>query len=69
LGYAGHGVSLAFLFGKVIADMLSGRGDEWKQMPFYQHRLPPYVPPEPLRYLAVKTYMGYLRFLDLAGGR
>jgi glycine/D-amino acid oxidase-like deaminating enzyme len=69
LAYAGHGVSLAFLFGKVIADMLSGRGDEWKQMPFYQHRLPAYIPPEPLRYMAVKTYMGYLRFLDLARGR
>lgn len=68
LGYAGHGVTLAFLFGKVIADILSGRGDEWKQMPFYQNRFPPYLPPEPLRYLAVKTYMGYLRFLDLARG-
>jgi len=69
LAYAGHGVSPAFLFGKVIADILSGRGDEWKQMPFYQHRLPAYIPPEPLRYLAVKTFMGYLRFLDLARGR
>lgn len=69
LAYAGHGVSLAFLFGKVIADMLSGREDEWKQMPFYQHRLPGYIPPEPLRYIAVKTYMGYLRFQDLARGR
>jgi glycine/D-amino acid oxidase-like deaminating enzyme len=69
LGYAGHGVSLAFLFGKVIADILSGRGDEWKQMPFYQHRFPPYIPPEPLRYLAVKSYMGYLRFRDRARGR
>jgi len=69
LGYAGHGVSLAFLFGKVIADILSGRGDEWKQMPFYQNRYPSYLPPEPLRYLAVKTYMSYLRFLDRARGR
>ena len=30
---------------------------------------PPYLPPEPLRYLAIKTYMGYLRLLDLARGR
>jgi gamma-glutamylputrescine oxidase len=69
LGYAGHGVSLAFLFGKVIADIISGRGDGWRQMPFYQNRLPPYLPPEPMRYLAVKTYMGYLRLRDLARGK
>jgi glycine/D-amino acid oxidase-like deaminating enzyme len=68
IGYAGHGVSLAFLFGKVIADMYAGRADEWKLMPFYQNNLPPYIPPEPLRYIAVKSYMSYLRFLDLMRG-
>jgi len=65
IGYAGHGVSLAFLFGKVIADIYVGRDNEWKRMPFYQKRLPPYLPPEPLRYVAVKSYMGYLRILDM----
>jgi glycine/D-amino acid oxidase-like deaminating enzyme len=65
IGYAGHGVSLAFLFGKVIADIYVGRDNEWKRMPFYQNRLPPYLPPEPLRYVAVKSYMGYLRMLDV----
>jgi glycine/D-amino acid oxidase-like deaminating enzyme len=69
IGYAGHGVSLAFLFGKVIADTYAGRDNEWRQMPFYQNKLPRYLPPEPLRYLAVKSYMGYLRFLDMTRGR
>jgi glycine/D-amino acid oxidase-like deaminating enzyme len=69
IGYAGHGISLAFLFGKVIADIYAGRDNEWRQMPFYQNKLPPYLPPEPLRYLAVKSYMGYLRFLDMTRGR
>jgi len=68
IGYAGHGVSLAFLFGKVIADIYMGRDNEWKRMPFYQNRLPPYLPPEPLRYVAVKSYMGYLRILDKMRG-
>jgi glycine/D-amino acid oxidase-like deaminating enzyme len=68
IGYAGHGVSLAFLFGKVIADMYAGRTDEWKRTPFYQNNLPSYLPPEPLRYVAVKTYMSYLRLLDFARG-
>jgi len=69
IGYAGHGVSLAFLFGKVIADIYAGRDNEWKRMPFYQNNLPPYLPPEPLRYLAVKSYMGYLRLLDITRGK
>jgi glycine/D-amino acid oxidase-like deaminating enzyme len=69
LGYAGHGVSLAFLFGKVIADIYAGRESEWKQMPFYQNKFPPYLPPEPLRYMAVKSYMAYLRLLDVGRGR
>lgn len=69
IGYAGHGVSLAFLFGKVIADIYVGRDNEWKRMPFYQNRLPPYLPPEPLKYVAVKSYMGYLRILDMIRSR
>jgi gamma-glutamylputrescine oxidase len=64
IGYAGHGVSLAFLFGKVVADIYAGDGDRWKSMPFYQRELPPYLPPEPLRYVAIKGYERYLRLKD-----
>ena len=69
IGYAGHGVTLSYLFGKVIADIFAGRDDEWKEMPFYKRRLPSYLPPEPMKYAAVKSYMSYLRFRDFAKRR
>ena len=62
--YTGHGVTLAFLFGKIIADMYAGKDGQWKAMPFYQNALPRYLPPEPFRYLFVKGYLKYLRFMD-----
>jgi gamma-glutamylputrescine oxidase len=64
MGYAGHGVTLAFLFGKVIADLYAGKRDGWKAMPFYQNPMPAFLPPEPLRYLMIKSYIGYLRLAD-----
>jgi len=64
MGYAGHGVTLAFLFGKVIADLIDGNADRWKAMPFYQNPMPSLLPPEPLRYPVVKSYLGYLRLAD-----
>ena len=67
--YTGHGVTLAFLFGKIIADMYAGKDSQWKAMPFYQNTLPRYLPPEPFRYLFVKGYLRYLRFRDSAGRR
>jgi len=68
-GYAGHGVTLAFLFGKIVADTYAGKGSEWKAMPFYQSPLPSLLPPEPLKYLAVKSYIGYLRLADIGKGK
>ena len=67
--YTGHGDTLAFLFGKIIADMYSGKDAEWKTMPFYQNPLPRYLPPEPLRYVFVKGYLQYLRFRDSVAGK
>jgi len=63
LGYAGHGVCLAYLFGKIIADMHVGNSEQWKEMPFFQKRYIP-LPPEPLKYLSVKAYMALLRMQD-----
>ena len=62
--YTGHGVTLAFLFGKIVADMYAGKDDAWRAMPFYQNALPGYLPPEPLRYLFIKGYTRYLRLRD-----
>jgi len=64
VGYAGHGVTLSFLFGKVIADMHLGRADAWKRMPFFQRNLPAYIPPEPFRYIAVKARMASMKSHD-----
>ena len=65
IGYAGHGVALAFLFGRVIGDIYAGHDDRWRRMPFFQRRMPPLFPPEPLRYLTIKGYGRYLRLKDL----
>jgi gamma-glutamylputrescine oxidase len=63
IGYAGHGVCLAYLFGKIIADSYAGEGGKWEKMPFFQSRFLP-IPPEPLKWLSVKAYMAYLRLID-----
>ena len=55
LGYSGHGVSLALLAGRVLADLFEGNHDPWRDLPFYQKRLLP-LPPEPLRWLGYQAY-------------
>jgi glycine/D-amino acid oxidase-like deaminating enzyme len=55
LGYSGHGVALALLAGRVLADLYDGDHDPWRALPFYQKRLLP-LPPEPLRWLGYQAY-------------
>jgi hypothetical protein len=50
LGYSGHGVALALLAGRVLADLYAGNHEAWREQPFYQKRLTPF-PPEPIRWL------------------
>jgi glycine/D-amino acid oxidase-like deaminating enzyme len=55
LGYSGHGVTLANLAGRVIADLYAGDGDRWRDLPFYMRPLRG-VPPEPVRWVGYKMY-------------
>jgi glycine/D-amino acid oxidase-like deaminating enzyme len=55
LGYSGHGVALALLAGRVLCDLYEGNHEAWRDLPFYQKRLPP-LPPEPLRWLGYHAY-------------
>jgi gamma-glutamylputrescine oxidase len=55
LGYSGHGVALALLAGRVLADLFAGNHEAWRDLPFYQKRLLPF-PPEPLRWLGYQAY-------------
>jgi glycine/D-amino acid oxidase-like deaminating enzyme len=63
LAYAGHGVALSFLFGKTIADLYRGESTEWNGMPFLDYELP-YIPSEPIRWLAIRGYGKYLEEED-----
>jgi glycine/D-amino acid oxidase-like deaminating enzyme len=60
VGFSGHGITLAFLAGRVLADVHAGDAARWRRLPFFDQKLL-YVPPEPLRWL------GYHAFVALTG--
>jgi gamma-glutamylputrescine oxidase len=63
LAYAGHGINLSTLFGRIIADLYAGEGDRWKGMPFLNHRFIP-LPPEPLKWITVQANIDSYNYLD-----
>ena len=61
VGYSGHGIVLANLAGRVIADLYAGHHEPWRDCAFYMKR-PSGIPPEPMRWL------GYHLYTRLTGG-
>jgi glycine/D-amino acid oxidase-like deaminating enzyme len=63
LGCIGHGVSMAHLNGRALADLLGERDTDLTRVWFVNRRTLPW-PPEPLRFLASHTLRAYLRLED-----
>ena len=63
LGYSGHGVNLTSIFGRIIADLETGRAEKWKDYPFYNAHLY-YVPNEPFRWVAAKSGVAWYQLTE-----
>ncbi len=50
LGYSGHGITLANLAGRVLADLYDHDEAAWEGQPFFRGHMP-WIPPEPFRWL------------------
>lgn len=59
LGYSGEGVVWAQLAGKIISQLYAKEETELTRL-LVVNRVPPYLPPEPLRYLGIKLYEKFL---------
>ena len=60
IGYSGHGVNLTSVFGRVLAEVIAGRAEAWRWLP-YLDRLPPYLPNEPFRWLGIRARLAAIR--------
>ncbi len=60
LGYSGHGVTMANLSGRIIADIYAGDADKWRDMPFFNGKLMD-IPLDPFR------WVGYQLFTHVLG--
>jgi glycine/D-amino acid oxidase-like deaminating enzyme len=65
LGCIGHGVSMSYLNGRLLRDLLldGADGELARGCPFVNRRVVPW-PPEPLQTAAARTLRGYLRTED-----
>jgi len=60
IGLSGHGVNLTSVLGRILADVVTGHSEHWNWFPYF-NRLPPYLPNEPLRWLAAHAAFAYIR--------
>jgi len=60
VGYSGHGIALASLAGRLVAELVAGDESE-EQTYALEHAAPPLMPPEPLRYLAISALTRWQR--------
>jgi glycine/D-amino acid oxidase-like deaminating enzyme len=52
VGYSGHGIAVASLAGRLITELWAS--DQSAELTYaLEHAVPPLMPPEPFRYLAV----------------
>lgn len=67
-GYSGHGVALANYAGKILAPRVADAVDVDvgfdAEDPFFVDRKPPYIPPDPLRYVGLQLYRRWLDAQD-----
>jgi gamma-glutamylputrescine oxidase len=63
IGFSGHGLNLTSVFGRVLADLIQGKRQQWAWLP-YLNRVPAYIPNEPFRWLGVQAALGYYRMTD-----
>ncbi len=68
LGCLGHGVSLAHLNGRTLADLVAEKKTDLTDVWFVNRRPLPF-PPEPLRFALSHALRGYLRLEDLVHER
>lgn len=61
MGYNGHGVSQSLTMGGMVADQILGRANPWQEI---AARKPAYLPPEPLRWIGVRSLVGVLNYID-----
>jgi len=55
VGYSGHGITLANLAGRVLADLYAGDVETWRDCAFFMKR-PSGIPREPLRWIGYHLY-------------
>ncbi len=63
LAYNGSGITLSCLFATILADLFEGKAKAWEKTPFLNHS-PPFIPPEPWRWLGTRVAFAWYRHQD-----